>query len=1192
MLEALRDIIDEVILALGPLVDSAHDPEELIDILADLGWTPSSVPRPLVELAAAGKDLVSMIGTDLEGIPLDKAFTSVKQLVDAIHAISAKPEDAFPNGIDISSFKTSIGRDLLDYVLVEHALRNSYPIGGLLKLAGIIRLVKTPATGLRQSYLKREVVWNRIGDLLTDPAKGFREVFDWNSASPQLTQALGDFASLLESYGLQFSYFEPTGDLLSFVNANATVPLDAPLGIDLAFDDALGAPDGFAAGVRLLVRSPTASRGSAISFLPYVSLSGTQGIALSDTTLLSIRSKVDFTKGVALTLSPEQSPEVQTGFLGGTASSSDEFQVGLKITPPSDQPERCLLGTPGASRFAIRTVGVFIGSQALSLDELDIFVVIELDKATLVIRAGDGDGFLQKILPKDGIHLDFDLVVGWSNKRGLYFKGGAGLEATLPVNIDLFGVIKIDSVYLALQEKEDTEAKGSAIRAAAATTVQVKLGPVSAVVEQFGLQAMLSFPEKGGNLGVANLDLGFKPPNGVGLSIKAQVVTGSGYLYFDFEKEQYVGMLQLEIAKKISVSAVGLLTTRMPDGSKGFSLLVIISARFEPGIQLGYGFSLTGLGGLLGVNRTVAVEVLRDGLRRGALGSILFPQHIVENATQIVSNLSTIFPPAQDRFLFGPMAIIGWGGSPPILTLELGIILELPEPVRLMILGRVRVLLQNKKDDAKDGAGEKKEQVPKLKLQLDALGVIDFGSGDISLDAVLYDSTIGPFAVTGQMALRANFGAQPMFLLSVGGFHPAFQAPAGFPSVERVALTLAKKDKDVEVRLQMSAYFALTSNTIQFGSHLDLYAHLGIFEVIGVLGFDALFQFPPLGLTASFEAMVVVKANGVVLMGIHLQVNLTGPSPWHVWGKAQVTFLFIRVTAEFDVTVGREVSPSLPPPIHVHDLLVVELQNPANWSSQLPAGENPLVTFRSERVAALDVTKPPSHMVLVHSSAELQVNQRLVPLVGAKEPISLFGNTTPEGPTTFELGVQANELGMSAESVSDWFARAQFYDMSDTEKLSSKSFDQMPSGMRFKAPVGYHCGTPVPKDMSAATRPNDKTLSPGGAPLAETKLTAPLPSDTVLRRAAAWGAAGSAPIRHSGSAKYLDPARRQQGITLKPTTYRVVGNQLGAMLPNMGPLGSELSGAAAHVLARRASGKFPGTRWGIVPDLGPEGTEG
>jgi uncharacterized protein DUF6603 len=52
------------------------------------------------------------------------------------------------------------------------------------------------------------------------------------------------------------------------------------------------------------------------------------------------------------------------------------------------------------------------------------------------------------------------------------------------------------------------------------------------------------------------------------------------------------------------------------------------------------------------------------------------------------------------------------------------------------------------------------------------LGVIDCNRGDVSLDATLYDSRILQFVLTGDMALRANWGTQPNFVLSLGASMP------------------------------------------------------------------------------------------------------------------------------------------------------------------------------------------------------------------------------------------------------------------------------------------------------------------------------------------------------------------------------------------------------------------------------------
>ena len=117
----------------------------------------------------------------------------------------------------------------------------------------------------------------------------------------------------------------------------------------------------------------------------------------------------------------------------------------------------------------------------------------------------------------------------------------------------------------------------------------------------------------------------------------------------------------------------------MPDGSPGFSLLILITAEFTP-IQLSFGFTLNGVGGLFGLNRTIFVDALADGIRTNAIKSILFPEDVIANITRIISDIKQFFPPQQDHFVVGPMAKLGWG-TPSIITVELGLLLDLPNPM-------------------------------------------------------------------------------------------------------------------------------------------------------------------------------------------------------------------------------------------------------------------------------------------------------------------------------------------------------------------------------------------------------------------------------------------------------------------------------------------------------------------------------
>jgi hypothetical protein len=588
-------------------------------------------------------------------------------------------------------------------------------------------------------------------------------------------------------------------------------------------------------------------------------------------------------------------------------------------------------------------------------------------------------------------------------------------------------------------------------------------------------------------------------------------------------------------------------------------------------VQLGYGFTLQGVGGILGVNRTVAVDAMRAGVRAGTLGSVLFPEDPVRNAPQIVSDLGALFPPAPGRFLFGPLVQLGWG-TPTLLTLELGLILELPAPVRLIILGRLRVLLPH-------------EQAPVVRLQLDALGVIDFSSGDVALDATLYDSQVAQYAVSGDMALRASWGSTPGFLLAVGGFHPRFPAPAGFPLLERVAISLATGDNP---RLRLEAYLALTSNTAQFGARLDLYAEAGPFSVSGFLTFDTLLQFEPFSLAVEITAEVALKFEGRSVMGVGLWLSLTGPAPWYAQGEAHFTFLFISRTVRFRARFGRAQPPPLPPPVRVWPLLVRALGEAANWRTGAPAGEHPLVSFREA------VAPGPAAGTLVHPLAELSVSQRVVPL---GREITRFGNTQPDGERLFSVGVV--DAGGTAhfppesgvQPVAEAFAPAQFRDLSDDEKLSAPAFESLPSGIRF-APPGYLGGTPVPvgatgydrKTVLRRAAPSGAARGWGGGDRAAAGLetdglvrytkgaqVAPL-SAAFVDLVAATGAAADAPLAATGTARYSAP-RRAFGLR-GPAFAAVVGRGAApALLVPPGQTGGweqDGSGALTYAAATEA----------------------
>jgi hypothetical protein len=1013
--EALRDIVDEFVAILAPVVGAAQDPAKLQRLLTDLGWSPDSLPAALVDLADAGADLVESIAADAsDGFDSSRLLEDIGRIVLAIKSIASKADSELPAGIDKTVFKATIARDLLDYLLAEYLLRTRPSVGMLFKLAGLLRLTPVPAAGLRAAYLKRAIQWNDIGRLFTDPTRGFQEAYDWNTAAPQLATALTDLTRLLDAWGLDLGFSPIAGDLATFVN-DGSPPLDPPIAANLDLTSAFDVPDGVAAGFQFVLRPPTAGRKLAISVLPYAKLQGAVSIPLTETFSLSLGGNADFTKGVAITFAPDSAPQASTGFFGGAATSPAEINFGVATNPAEGEAEQILIGTADGTRVAVRSTALSLGLKVIDPSRLDSFVRLTLNNARIVVKPEDGeaDSFLAKLLPDGGLDISFSTGIRVSSLAGFQFEGSGGLQIQLPLHIQL-GPIDVQGLTVEAKPVD----KG--MQFAAGATISGALGPIAAAVDGAGMILQVSFPDPpAGNLGPLDLSFAFKPPKGVGLAINAGVVAGGGYLYIDTDRGRYSGALELMVADWLSLTAIGLIDTKMPDGSQGFSLLVIITATFGSGIQLGYGFMLIGVGGLLGLNRTMLFQPLMDGVRTGAVEGILFPTDVVANAPKIISDLSAIFPPKQDTFLIGPMAKLSWA---TLITGSLGVIIEIP-PGDVAILGVLKLVLPDDEDTV-------------LLLQVNFAGALEFSKKRLYFFASIYDSRILFITLQGEMGLLLDYSDHPDFVVSVGGFHPHFNPPPlPFPSPKRIQLDILHEDA---ARISAETYFAVTTNTAQIGAQAELYFGFSAVSVTGHIGFDALFQFSPFHFTIEVYTSFAANVFGMGVFSVDIDVTLEGTTPWHVHGHASLSFFLFSVDVPIDKTWGDDRQSTLPP-LDVVPILAAELGKALNWKAQAPAATNLMVALRQ-----LD---PAEAALVLHPVGALQVSQRAVPL---NLTIDKVGNQAAHDANRFTLGVSTAGLA-KARDLQEPFAPAQFRDFSDADKLSQPAYAPQDSGLELAA---------------------------------------------------------------------------------------------------------------------------------------------
>lgn len=752
-----------------------------------------------------------------------------------------------------------------------------------------------------------------------------------------------------------------------------------------------------------------------------------------------------------------------------------------------------VVGAPESHRLEVGEIELAVSVRG-SADDLELVVELtassapEAPRSALVIQAEEGDSFVQRLLGTQPIRLEFGGSLRWSSRTGLMFGSAQGITISVPINKTI-GASAIADLTLGLRPA------GSGIALVVAVTAAAQFGPVNVGAENIGVALALTPKTPGeppGTFGDLDVAFAFKPPDGAGLAIDAGAVVGAGFLTYDRAREQYAGMLVLEVNQAVLLRAVGILATRMPDGSKGFSLLVIISAEEFAPIQLGLGFALTGVGGLLGVHRSVMVDVLRSGLASGALDSILFPEDPLKDVPRFISDLATVFPSSPNRFVFGPMAVISWG-TPPLVEAEIGVVLELPAPMRLVVLGQINALLPRR-------------DLPIVELHLDVLGVVDFDQQRLSIDGTLHHSYLAAFALSGDMAMRLAWGDQPSFALAVGGLHPSFPVPSGFPVLRRLTLALGA---DENPRLTFQAYLALTSNTVQLGARVELYAEAAGFNLFGWLGFDALFVLSPFAFTADLSAGIALRRGTAVIAGIHLDATLSGPTPWHVVGEATVTVLLFEVSIAFDVTFGQARRVELPPS-DPRPLLVAALGDPRNWSGVQPPSTTRLVMLTAPS------SDRESGVAFIDPGEGVAVRQTVVPL---NRRLTRFGPVPPVGPDRYRVdAVTVDDQALTTwTAVDDHFAPAQFEALSDAQKLGRPSFERMEAGIAIAdgaVTLGAAMAAPVVYETVVVGADGASTTAPTYQPTRAHQL-AKLRQSVGVR----------APLRTSGTRKFA-PARR------------------------------------------------------------------
>ncbi|MCC5947345.1 MAG: hypothetical protein JJT89_02725 [Nitriliruptoraceae bacterium] len=969
------------------------DVDELVDLDAlddDEEPPPADMPSVIDDVYDAVTLLVGLVPDDEEeGFEALEVLDAVDAVLQAAEGIVGQLDGLIAGAaqlVDGDALET-LPRRLLEWLVVER-LETTRPLATLvLEIAGVVERWTVPGVpstettpGTPAAYRKRFHV-AQLAALAQDPGHALTDAHGWGDPDEPL-------------------------DTLPFARLFARIlrASRVPVAVDGVTGELAGPM--FRAG-------PTDQLPTAIEVV--LELDG--GQALTDgTTLRNLPSGASVVLEASGDLSLEAGLRVEPPFRVGPTEPGAELagRVGLTIHAAGGDEPVILFGDAGGTRLEAAAWRVGAGLDAAA--DLDgagwgFVVGARIDDGSLVIDLGSGDGFIASVLPPE-LRVPFDLDLTF-DRGGLRISGQAGLEASWSPGVAL-GPLALDRLAF------EVLVAGDGIGIAGRAVVGLGLGPFQATVSGVGaaIQVGVGSEQSGSDDGASVEVRGeFLPPTGIGLRLDASVITGGGMIDRSPDGTRYSGALELELAG-IGIHAIGLLDTQLPDGSDGYSLLVVIQASFPP-IALPFGFTLTGVGGIVGLNRSIDVDGLRERFASGTVGRILAPEDPVGNAPALIEELGEVFPATAGTVVVGPTLQLGWSA---FVRFDLGVFIELPGPTRVVLLGSVRAVIA-------DPSGR-----PVLKLRLDVIGELDLVKRSLKFDAVLVDSQLlEVFELTGGAAFRLYWGDTPNVVLSVGGFHPRFDpAPLSFPpSLQRVAMTRGRRADRFYLRFE--GYLAVTTNSLQFGAAAEVVLRASRFVAEGSFAFDVLIRTDPFRFELDLEASLRISYRGRTLAGVKISGALSGPGPVDFTGRLEFKILFVTISWRGSFQLGD----SSPPAVQAIDDLVAELlpelEDPANLSA---AGSDPSVTIEPDDApAGVAFVLPNSRLTWQQRRAPLHL--RLERLDGAPltRPTLAWVTAAPKGvePATVE--------------VTDWFAPGRYLELSDAERVDREAYELADAGI-------------------------------------------------------------------------------------------------------------------------------------------------
>ena len=349
------------------------------------------------------------------------------------------------------------------------------------------------------------------------------------------------------------------------------------------------------------------------------------------------------------------------------------------------------------------------------------------------------------------------------------------------------------------------------------------------------------------------------------------------------------------------------------------------------------------------------------------------------------------------------MAKLGWG-TPTLVSLSLGIIIEIPG--NIAIIGVLRVALPA-------------DDVAVVVLQVNFIGAMEFDKSRGWFFASLFDSRVLFITIDGEMGAVGGVRRQRQ-LRPRGRRLPSRVQPAAaaLPGPRRIAIDILNTSV---ARIRAEGYFAVTTNTVQFGCVAEAFLGFSSLNVSGLHGHGRADSV--LAVLLHDQLLLALLGQGLRYRGLGVAdpARGRGPDPMAGPGFGRDLLAVLRHRRGHRRHLGRAAG---------HQPAADRPAAPAGQRAEKPDSWRPVPPLGASILVSLRTLPEAEAQVALHPLGTLQISQRFAPLDAKLDRV---GAQRPSDANRFSLTASSPTFAKRGD-VDEKFAPAQFEDLSDDER--------------------------------------------------------------------------------------------------------------------------------------------------------------